>query len=75
MNSIEQLGVTPFENLDEIFALSNAVTEPALRASDIELARIAFTAVARILQELGYIDVSLADSFILESELRIANLE
>jgi hypothetical protein len=75
MNSIEQLGITPFESIGEVFALSDPITEPALRASDIQLARSAFTAVARILEKTGHISTPLAESFILESEQRIANLE
>lgn len=75
MNSIEQLGVTPLENVGEIFLLSDPVTESALKANDIQLARSAFTAVARILEKTGYISTPLAESFIAESEQRIADLE
>jgi hypothetical protein len=75
MNSIELLGVTPLENLDEVFALSDPVTELPIRTGDIELARSAFTAIARILENTGYVSTALAESFILESEQRIADLE
>lgn len=72
--SFEQLGIIPLEEVDEIFAFSDSVIEPALRTHDVELARSALTAVARILQNTGHISPSLAKSFILESERRIADL-
>lgn len=75
MNSFEQLGIVPLEKVNEIFALSDPVIEPALRMRDAQLARSAFTAVARILQNTGHITPSLAESYILESEQKIVGLE
>lgn len=75
MSSFEQLGIVPIEKVNEIFVLSDPVVEPALRMRDAQLARSAFTAVAQILEKLGYIDESLVDSFILESEQKIVDLK
>lgn len=75
MNSFEQLGISPLESIEEVFTLTDAVIEPAIRTGNRELARTAFSAVARILQHTGHITPSLAESFILESEQRIAKLK
>ncbi|MET0979635.1 MAG: hypothetical protein ABWX90_00070 [Candidatus Saccharimonadales bacterium] len=74
MKELEPLGIVQLENIDEIFALSDPVVEPALRAQDAELARSAFRAVARILQRNGYITPLLAENFIEAAEQRTANL-
>lgn len=75
MSSIEQLGITPIENIEEIFDLSDPVIKPALKAGDLQLARTAIEAVARILEKTGHVSTLLADSYIQESEQKITNLE
>ena len=75
MNSFESLGIIPIAKVDEVLTISKPVVEAAVQARDKELARSAFTAVAHILQHTGHITPSLAESFLLESEQRIAEME
>lgn len=74
-NTFEHLGIIQITDLEEIFSISDPITEPAFRERDNELARSAFRAVAAILQDTGHITPLVAESFIEESERKIATME
>ena len=71
-NIHEHLGIPLIEDTDELFAISDPVTEPAIRVRDYELARSAFRAVATILYDTGHISSDIVVSFMKEAEQRIA---
>lgn len=74
-NLHESLGIPVIANTTEVFAISDPVTEPALRVRDYELARSAFRAVATILYDTGHITSDVVVLFMKEAEQKLAILE